>query len=315
MEDKNLEKEIEQQNEKELNIRPLRTYEQDVANFVKKGQISTAKIVMAEQKRKERQEKIEKVEKVEKLTSNSLRVSIFLVFTGIAIVLGIFYYTQYSAKKTEEISGTEFRDILMNKKVKREIIVNDKLNSDIKREFISQIQNPPQLNFSEIAEIQLIRKNIIRQQDGKQTEQKEKVSIGDLFTFLDFKPENLLIRSLEENYLSGIIGTNSGTFPFILIKTKEYQNVFSGMLDWEKNMFREVNDIFFQTLPTDDFIVNPPSFVDIIISNRDARAILGENGEIQFYYSFINNNHLLLASKTEVISEMQKKLNLQNIVR
>lgn len=299
----------------QLKIRPLRTYEEDVTTFIKRGQVSTAKIVLAEEKRKSQQLKVESAVKAEKITGKTLKLSLFLILGGIFVVFGIFFYKQFFNKVKNEIARVELRDILMDKKEKKEIFVNDKLNSEVKKEFISYIKNPPQLNFSEIAEVKLIRKSNVRQPNDKIIEQKEKVSVSDLFQFLDFKPEGQLIRAFEDNYLAGVIGTNSGTYPFIIIKTREFQNVFSGMIVWERTMFREVNDIFYQTLPVDDFIPKPPDFKDIVISNKDTRAILDENGDVQFYYSFANNNHLLIASKIEVLSEIQKKLNLQNIVR
>jgi spore maturation protein CgeB len=85
-------------------------------------------------------------------------------------------------------------------------------------------------------------------------------------------------------------------------------------------MFRQVNDLFFEKLPKSDFVVaqgktDLTKLTDGVISNRDARAIVDENGQVLFYYTFVNDDHLLLAERTEIVNEIATKLNLKNLVR
>lgn len=302
--------------DEKFNIRPLRTYEEDVASFVKKGQISTSKIVLAEQKRQQEAELMEKVETQTNRASIALKLSIGLVVFGIIITTGIIYFTGEKQKiETPKISISDFRDVLIDKKTKIPVYVNDKLNSEIKKQVADEMSKTSGLAFSEITEIQLLNKSIIEIPDKDAQEKIEKVSIEEFFKFLEFRPEESMIRAMDKNYLFGMIGTNAGPRPFLLIRTLEYQRIFAGMLNWEKSMFREINDIFFQTLSTNDFLAEQPKFTDIIIFNRDVRAILDENGQTDFFYTFVNNDHLLLSTEKEVIEEIYKKLSIQNIVR
>ncbi|HMP67337.1 MAG TPA: hypothetical protein PKA60_01135 [Candidatus Paceibacterota bacterium] len=305
----------QQNNTENFVIKPLRTYEGDVANFIKKGQITTAKIVVEEQKRNQKKELLQKEIVETKKTNLAMVASISLLIIGIIIAGGAFWFTKINnSNLINGISVSQFRDILLDKKSKIEIFTENKSNSDLKNEIINKIKARPKLALGEIVEIQILDKVVI-QNDGKITESYEKSSIENIFGFLGFTLTAPTIRAFDENYLIGLIGANDDSHPFILIKTREYSNVFAGMLEWEKIMYRQVNDIFFQTLSTDDFPAELPNFVDIVIFNRDARAILNDANQPQFYYTFVNSDHLLISSKPEIVGEISKKLNLQNIVR
>ncbi len=305
--------------------RPLRTYEEDVANFVKRGQISTSKIIAAEQKRQYETEQIRGADETKKKISLIIIVSLCLFILAGLILWGAFYLLKNDGDFTSNIPKN-FRDVLIDKKQEIEIVADYKLGSEVKKEIVGNIENPPtDLNNSEIAEI-VINKTVPITKGDKTIEVKEKINIQELFKYLEFYPDDTMMRSLGENYLLGLIKTEGDTVPFILIKTLEYERVFSGMLNWEIKLYREINDIFFKTLGTNDFLTltpnntgvayfDPNKFTDIVIYNKDVRAIINSQNQILFFYTFVNNDHLLITSKPAVVQEIATKLNLQNIVR
>ncbi len=306
--------------------RPLRTYEEDVANFVKRGQITTAKIIAAEQKRQAESANIREVDNTKKKIVTIAAASLGLVVLSILILWGVFSYIKSDNKIVDSGRPSNFRDILINKKESIEIPVDYKIVSEIKTKIIQNIDVPPSdIQNGEIIEI-LLTKSTREIIGDKSIETKQKISVSELFNYMELSPEDSFVRALDQNYLFGLTNLEGETFPFILIKTLEYERVFAGLLNWERTLYREINDFFFKTLGTDDFVnlssinsdensFDPNRFVDKILYNRDARAIVNNNDEVLFYYTFVNNNHILLSSKPAAIQDLATKLNLENIVR
>ena len=67
-------------------IRPIRTYKDDVASLVKDQQLSTSKIMLAEQKRRQT-EQLNEIETEDKPKIKSTIIKVF--FTVLFVVLGI----------------------------------------------------------------------------------------------------------------------------------------------------------------------------------------------------------------------------------
>jgi len=180
-------------------IRPLRTYEEDVANFVKRGQISTSKIIAAEQKRQRETASVAEAENIKKRTHLMLKVSLGLVVLAILILWGI-YFIFKSKEEPGQNQPNNFGNILIDKKQIIEIPTDYKLNSEIKTQIIRNIDVPPSdLNEREIAEILVTKK--ISQTIGDETiEIKQKVSFAELLDILELYPDDTFIRALDENY-------------------------------------------------------------------------------------------------------------------
>lgn len=56
-------------------------------------------------------------------------------------------------------------------------------------------------------------------------------------------------------------------------------------------------------------------FIDIVFSNKDARAIRGENGTPFFYYAFIDRSKLLFAQDPKLLNEISRKIKEKSLVR
>lgn len=300
-------------------IRPLRTYEEDVASFVKRGQISTAHIMAAEQERQRQNAAIAEVEQEKHTSYLLLKISLGLLLIAGLIVWGVFAFLS----KGEDIppAPQNLRDVLIDKKEIIKISADYKQNFEVKTQVINNVKTVSTLDTlgnGELAEIMITKGS----DDGTQ----QKISIGEFLVYMELSPPDTMIRSLADSYLFGVINVDGEVVPFLLIQTLEYQRVFSGMLDWETALYREINDIFYKTLGTNDFLTidpndttgasfDPKKLTDRIIYNRDARAFIDNQDKVLFFYMFINNNHLLMTSKTEVAENLAQKLNLQNIVR
>lgn len=65
--------------------------------------------------------------------------------------------------------------------------------------------------------------------------------------------------------------------------------------------------------PTDSY--NPKLFEDVVLSNRDMRAIFTISGQYVFYYSFIDEKTLLLATSPMTIPEIINRVKTNNLIQ
>lgn len=56
-------------------------------------------------------------------------------------------------------------------------------------------------------------------------------------------------------------------------------------------------------------------FIDVVFSNKDARAIRDSNGTPFFYYAFIDNTKILFAQDPRLLNEIIKKVKSKSLVR
>lgn len=56
-------------------------------------------------------------------------------------------------------------------------------------------------------------------------------------------------------------------------------------------------------------------FIDIVFSNKDARAVRDPNGNPFFYYSFIDKTKILFAQDPKVLNEISRKIKEKSLVR
>jgi hypothetical protein len=313
-------------------IRPLRTYEGDVSSFVKNNKISTANIVIEEQKRKQNLQNAQATNKTaveeapitettttgpnffQKIPRNLL-ISIGLIAVSIAIiVLVTIFFNPLDAIKdgiNNLTNNDDPQDVLIDKEDETKISSENKINLEIKAEIIDAIKDADTLGNGEILEIRV-------------TEGGESVPISRLLEILEMTPPDKMARALSNDYLIGMIGVSGDIVPFILLGTEEFDQVFATILGWEGYMYRQVNDFFFKELGINDFLENnlndqkgfsPTDFKDIVVANRDARALIRNNGETAFFYTFVNSRYLLLTTDTRIVASMAQKLNLQNLIR
>ena len=122
---------------------------------------------------------------------------------------------------------------------------------------------------------------------------------------LETKSLSPLKRSLRPDFVFGLHSA-LGNNPFLIFKVKSYENAFAGMLTWEKTMFDELSFLFQRRDSKIDRYKN--DFQDLIISNKDVRVLLNNEGKIEFVYAFINRETLVVANNETTLKELFKRL-------
>ncbi len=147
----------------------------------------------------------------------------------------------------------------------------------------------------------------------KINEVEEKLNTKDFLSLIESNAPGSLVRSLSEKYLLGeYITTEKKSVKFLIFETNNYAQTYASMLEWEKTILKDL----FIILNLKNIPVESPLFEkqwkDVVINNRDARVLYGDNGEGILYYVFINKNHFVITSDKETLKEVISRLILKS---
>lgn len=131
-----------------------------------------------------------------------------------------------------------------------------------------------------------------------------RISTQEFFQALGSVIPDTLLRSFDSDFMFGIHAFN-GNEPFIIFKTDFFENSFAGMLKWEERMGRELFPLFGS--PVTDAL-SDKKFQDIVVRNRDLRALLNENGDIILLYTFYDRSTLIITQKISTLDEIVARL-------
>ncbi len=298
-------------------LKPLRTYERDIADLVRAHQVSTVQINIAEQKKveklpepekkqiqKERQEeRKELLQKTEVVTRNS----IFSILSIILIIIGASVFVLFFINKPNSITTNTTNPELITS-----------IPSDLEYGIVLDISTQPQLakQFSDL--VQSTKDNSLTH---------VKFLVGTINNVKEASPETFfratapnipasLTRALNTTMFAGIYANND-KHPFFIISVDTFDKAFEGMLEWEKNMYQDFG-IFVRTNKTNSSVAfgTPPFvFEDEIIQNKDTRILKNNQGEVVMIYSFIDEQTLFIVDNEETFKEILNRFSSAKFVR
>ncbi len=323
-------------------VRPIRTYKDDVANLVKNQKVSTAKIVLAEQqKRQASGEYQDSEEEKEKSPVPKIIISFLLIILGFGALFFAFQYNLLPEKVSERIKkmvNQNEETKLLREESTTKIYIGIKNASEIRNELIETIKKTDTSKLNGITKIEILKRE--KMEDGQEVETE--IETQNFFNILSSRTPNRLIRSLNSQFFLGVYH-DSNPSPFLIFQTDELDLTFSQTFTWEETMYfdlQEVLDlrknqqeIFIETSTSTEDIISSTSststpditevtpsfetnnFVDLVILNKDVRAIVDDQGEIVLMYSFIDNKNLLIVKNKKIFSEIINRISNQTLLR
>ncbi|MEK7652850.1 MAG: hypothetical protein AAB334_02825 [Patescibacteria group bacterium] len=310
-----------QQEEKKQKGGIIRTYEGDISDAVRFKKASIAGIAVAEQKRREANEEIGIPEKEKEnyfqkfLNKKTLIIVGSILLFVIAIIIIVLSLT--GSKDTADVK------ILPTQK---EIIFsNETKNIDItglnKKTFVSKILEERRLNTSQLGSITNIL--ITTKTDGI----IKIPTTGELLNLLEIKLPDSLFKYLDNEFMFGVHSVRN-IEPFLILKTSSFENAFTGMLEWEKNMENDLGSIFIEspnknktadennvglttdsgTTMSESFINIKKTFEDVVIRNKDTRVLNDAKGNSKLMYLFPDRNTILITTNQYTVAEVLDRL-------
>lgn len=305
-----------QEEKKDLKQSIVRTFKSDAEEAIKMERMSSASIAIAEEKKKQKYEPFNPIDSAPK----SKKILIFI--TGLLFVFGGIGAFNFNYIKEKINLGT---------KSKTPFEISSLITADSNLEFnLSELGKKDASNsLFEIIKTANIKSNSIQNIYTTKTvienekETKKIVESKEFIPLISSKIPDILFRSLSSKYMLGVHSLN-GNHPFIILKTDSYENAFAGMLSWEKNMAGDLSALFPRNIPlstqegtttTEQVLSYKKEFEDILVKNRDTRALKDESGNIFLIYSMTDKETIIITSNTVTLIELFDRILRSRAVR
>ncbi len=284
-------------------MKTVRTYQGDVAGVLKNQKTSLTKMVMAEKGRKERKGVV-KTQKKEDVKTKKLTIAIGVILTTTLIATGTYFVLNNINSTPKTITELKIPTIIFSN-YQREVFLKN-----LKKKTIVNTIKTEEPNISiplgSIMQLYLTKEDsdkeyVVEKIDGY----KLLITTSVFLNSLQTKASDSLTRALETNFIFGY-HSSLGNNPFLLFKVKSYENVYAGMLDWEKYIYNDLINIFKKENSILEEGVG--DFKDIVVANKDVRALLNKEGKIDFAYSFPDKNTLIIVNNKTTMEEIFRRV-------
>jgi len=299
MEKKESKREEEKMNvEKNLRRDSIRTYHTDIARTIKNKKYSIAQIALAQSRKSDKKNPYVIKEKARNFRYYVAALVLLIIGIGASI-----FIVQSLGEGEEEIA-------LMRDEI---IFANNRVDIDTtqynRRDFLNKID---EIISSSSGQIGSISEIVIKVGENP-------IDASNFLELLNSRISGEFDRALEGEMFAGIhiFDTNE---PFLIIKIRQFDRAFAGILDWEENIIEDLSYIEYDrdiiqlgtstplSTSTISALTADTEFRDIVIKNRDARAIHDKFGNIRLVYSFPNKNTLVIANNEDTLAEIFDRL-------
>lgn len=268
----------------------LRTLRADTADFVKSKKFSLVDMVAMKQRAKEKQPFMPSTDQAS-FSKNKLIVIALICL--IAIVAGAYFFIK-NTPNTANIQRPNPPPPALITSQEEKVLTVISL-SDLKNKITEALN-------SSYAAGDLIYFAL------KKNDSEKYFTSKDFFFFVQTETPAELTTFLENNFFLGIINLTK-RHPVLIFEAKKgkYESVFSGMLQWENTM---VKDLGF--LVGKNFLFGvPPAFKDDLLKNNNIRIADIENTAI--IYTFLNKRFIIITDSRDALEEMIKRFVLYKL--
>ncbi|MEN9614333.1 MAG: hypothetical protein RLZZ347_640 [Candidatus Parcubacteria bacterium] len=287
--------------QKQTGLRPIRTYESDVAEYVQVGNMSVSKMALAEQNRRIQREQVPQVEP----TSNNsnkiivISISILLFLAAGSIIAYLFLGKSTDTTTSIRVGTTQIKTIILADVQKeidtaiidptrfREVLINERKNTSLP---LGKILTP-----------------FATKQEGQAT---VLVPVDQFMDMVGLRPGAQLSRSLDPEFMFGI-HSYDGNQPFLILKTRSYGSAFTGMLEWEARLGDDLRDLFID-IPVGTSL--PTTWSDNVFENKDIR-VLRDGTKTKLLYSLIDKNTIVITTNEQTFKEILSRFYSASLVR
>lgn len=308
----------------------LRTYQGDMAEFIKEKNQSTISIALKEKERKEEREQEQNLAPVTKktvATGSGFQMNLVSLFLSIILLAGgavaVMYVMDFFKKEPVAEVVIETKIIPYNNSITLTNLTNKNIGTELAK--ISPTNGVNILKISDIGGNMIIKAK-------------------DFFNFLEISLPSTLGRTLKDDYAMGIFSQNNLKPYFLVISVNDFGQAFSGMLAWEETIVKDLAfleddspiDSVSENLPlatatkilasttiatstnktiststaSTTVVIKIPmkpeifSWKDIIVKNKDTRALVNAKNQSKIAYTFLDKNTILITNNLSAIGDL-----------
>jgi hypothetical protein len=295
----------QQQNDKDKEIADkkkssIRTYRGDLSEIVNSKNLSATKIVIEEESK--RRQLFKKVGIEAKKNTTLIIASLILLIAG---VVSVFLLNILKPTPVINVQEAVFTPIIYTEYQKDlffENLSKLKLTRSVQDE-VAQLDIP----LGSLIQLYFTKRSVT--EDGTQTG-KTLVATDQFMEIIDARISNTLLRFLEPNFTFGFHSTILNS-PFLIFKTRSFEDSFPEMIKWEETILEDLGSIFIEdniVFSKNRLRENNYKFKDIVVENKDVRAILDGGGKILFAYSFPDSETLIITTNKLTLQEIFDRL-------
>ena len=273
-------------------VRPLRTFRDDISSLIQKGGVTYLGAATAELKRGG-----DAMGVAARFSRKNLALagSAFLVLAGIGFIVWSIFFTGPSEPVAP--GGVILSPFILTES-KEALDITDK-------------------NRNEILSLLMVKKQGAAPTIGAMSYlyfTKEMpagpvlVGANELLRTLETRVPAAMLRALSDIFMFGFHEAN-GNQPYLILKTTDFKQSFSGMLAWEPYMRQDLSPLFLTGTAT----TSVEGFRDRIIRNKDTRLLLAPDGSIALLYSLIDQETILITSNEQTFAEILNRLSTSQI--
>lgn len=276
----------------------LRTYQGDVAEFIKDKNESVTSIAVKEKEKRREEEREQSVAASKKgdgfkINFMALVLSLLLIIAG---SLTVFFVMRFLQNK-EPIVTLKQEIIPYNSELSIANVTKDSIATELS-------------NIPKSGGVTAIR---LSDTNGKSIN-----TTNILFSFLGVIPPGTINRSLKPEFFFGALSQEESTDYFIIMGVDDFGVAFAGMLDWESNLEKDLSFITNKQpevmIDLDDVDTSVALWKDVIIRNKDTRALMSANRAI-VAYTFLDKNTILITNSLDSIGEISSIFAAKSVVR
>ncbi len=299
-------------------VQPLQTYKGDIESLIQDKNVSVVNIAAAEAARRAQSEPAAEQELTD-VKDYSLLKKAVMVFGGVVLLvgaLGTVYLAYNKWIATVPIQESAPAPFIPVDETTLVVLLED--TSLSRAAFMGALDGARESNDLPLG---LIGRLYPAQNLG--TEEATRYELLPLEKFLTLLAPSMppeLVRTLEPTYLLGI-HTFDGTQAFLILRADTFERGYAGMLAWERGMRNDLLPLFNRSprprIPEEGVATSSvgsvpqllqTGFVDKIIENRDARAILNTSGDLLLLWTFIDRNLLVVTTNEFTLREIISRL-------
>ncbi len=215
----------------------IRTYKSDVHETVGQNKVTTAKILMAEQRKKQTQQDPQATA----LPPQKQTGRIFALLFGVLFLLagvGAIGYFGYGAVvqrvQTAPVAPVEFFLFAFD---------NQK-NIDATQPFIDVLREVESILDEASTQKENSYTEIIFSNPDIQTKESVRITSGQLFTLYNVRLPIAISGAIAKDFTYGTYTTSEGVEPFLVLALADYEGAYDAMFDWERTLALDIQDFF-----------------------------------------------------------------------
>jgi len=118
-----------------------------------------------------------------------------------------------------------------------------------------------------------------------------------------FRSEFIPNSFMSPGFLLGVVN-NDTKDPFILLKARNFSDVFDDFKSWEDKMFSELHGLFSIPINSTTNYLATKDFENGIVDNKNARILYDKEGGIVMMYVFADESSIVITNTIEATAEV-----------